>query len=224
MSGVRGALPVVATLVAMAISITGFAANPAAPPAKQYVADCGRYSGTSLLDCSCVEREAPRLIAENKGAPADVIFDRAATACPSRTAKELSGIDPRYRNHTFDERRELRKFALDFVAELDAMDENAAVARIVATPWNSDLLSRMPMHKAQFEQNVRGVLARRAARGKLTNRRVVVIGTNYVLVDARAEKPIPNVPPEAAYEAAEVVKFTWSASGKPELAEYDFSQ
>jgi hypothetical protein len=224
MSGVPGALPVVATIIAMALSLTGFAAAPVAPPANQFVADCGRYSGSSLLDCPCVVREAARLAAEDKRAPADVIFDRAATACPSKTVKANDGMDPRYRHHTFEERRALREFALDFVGELDAMDENDAVARIVSTPWNSALLSRMPTARTQFEQRVREVLASRAASGKLTNRRVGAIGTNFVTVEARAEKPAPNIPVEAAYSAVEIVKFTWSASGKPELAEYDFSK
>jgi hypothetical protein len=51
---------------------------------------------------------------------------------------------------------------------------------------------------------------------------VARIGPDYVAVDARAETRVPGVEGEAAHAAQEIGKFSWSASGDPELAECDF--
>lgn len=221
MFGVPGMFRVVATLVAIALPLAVFAAAPAAPKVNQHVADCGRYSGSRLLDCQCVEKETARLSIAEKSAPSDVVFDRAAAACPSTSVKSAQD-DPRYRHHTFEERRAIRKLALDYIAELSASSETDTVVRILSTPRFAAMLTTMPTMRAPFEQRVRDVLARRAARGKLTNHRVAVIGTDYVTLDARSDTRVPGVEGDGAYAALEIVKFSWSANGAPELADYDF--
>ena len=214
----------IAAVVAIALPLASFATAPAARSVKQHVDDCGRHGAPRLLDCPCVEKEAARLIGADKAAPSDVVFDRAAAACPSAVVKAngLGAGDLRFRHHTFEERQAIRRIVLELVAALDAGSENDAVARIMGTPWTAALLNRMPAARPQFEQRVREMLARRAARGKLTDRRVGIIGAMHVEVEARAERPQPGVAGDAAYAAVEIVKITWSANGEPEFAEYDF--
>lgn len=223
MSGVSGVVRLVALLLAVALPLAGLAAAPPTRTVKQHVEDCSANGAALLLDCKCVEKETTRLIAADKSAPWDVVFDRAAVACPSARVKaDTATGELRYPQHTFEQRQALRRLALEFVAALDAGSEDDSVARIMATPKMTAAANQMPLYRPQIEQRVRELLARRAARGKLTEHRVSKIGPNYVLVDARAERPVPGVPGEAAHAAQDVVKFAWSASGKPEVADYDF--
>ena len=215
---------VVAATVAIAASIMSVAAAPTTQSVKQHVEACSRYAAARLLDCPCVEKEAARLIGADKAAPSEVLFDRAAASCPSAVVKAngLGVGDLRFRHHTFEERQAIRRIVLELVATLDADSADDAVARIMGTPWTAALLNRMPSARPQVEQRVREMLARRAARGKLTDRRVGIIGALHVEVEARAERPQPGVAGDAAYAAVEIVKITWSANGEPEFAEYDF--
>lgn len=212
-----------AALVIVAPSLS-FAGAPTERSAKQHAEACSRYAAARLLDCPCVEKEAARLIGADKAAPSEVVFDRAAASCPSAvvTANGLGVGDLRFRHHTFEERQAIRRIVLELVAALDADSADDAVARIMGTPWTAALLNRMPSARPQVEQRVREMLARRAARGKLTDRRVGIIGALHVEVEARAERPQPGVAGDAAYAAVEIVKITWSANGEPEFAEYDF--
>lgn len=221
MSRVPLALRLIAAAVVFALPLPSTAAVPTTRTVKQHVEDCTRNGALMLLDCQCVEKEATRLIGADKSAPWDVVYDRAAAACPSARAKAQIG-DPRYRQFTFEERQAIRKVALDFVAILNAGDDNASFARLMATPRLIDAVSRMPFMRPQIEERVRGELARRAARGKWTDHRISMIGPDYVLVDARAETRTPGVEGDAAHAAQEVVKFEMSASGAPVLVDYSY--
>jgi hypothetical protein len=223
MSDARFVIGVVAALIAIAAPITGFAATQNTPSVKQHVDTCSRYAAARLLDCPCVEKEAARLIGANPASPSEVVFDRAAAACPSAVVK-ANGItgDLRFRHHSFEERQAIRRMVLEFVAALDAGSTDDAVARIMGTPWTAALLNRMPTARPQMEQRVRDVLARRAARGTLTDRRIDMIGAMHVQLTARAERPLPGIEGDGAYAAVEIVKIDWSANGEPEIAEYDF--
>jgi hypothetical protein len=223
MSDARFVIGVVAALIAIAAPITGFAAAQNTPSVKQHVDTCSHYAAARLLDCACVEKEATRLIGAHTASPSEVVFDRAAAACPSAVVK-ANGItgDLRFRHHTFEERQAIRRIVLEFVAALDAGSTDDAVARIIGTPWTAALLNRMPAVRPQMEQRVRDVLARRAARGTLTDRRIGMIGAMHVQLTARAERPLPGIEGDGAYAAVEIVKIEWSANSEPEIAEYDF--
>jgi hypothetical protein len=214
---------VFAAVVAITAPITGFAAAQTTQSVKQHLETCSQYAAARLLDCPCVEKEAARLIGVDKASPSEVVFDRAAAACPSAFVKAnaVTG-DLRFRHHSFEERQAIRRMALEFVAALDASSADDAVDRIMGTPWTAALLNRMPTARPQMEQRVREVLARRAARGKLTDRRVDMIGAMQVQLTARAEQALPGIEGEGAYAAVEVIKIEWSANGDPEVAEYDF--
>lgn len=223
MSDVPVVVRVVAAVVAIAAPILGVAAAPTTQSVKQHVETCSQYAAARLLDCPCVEKEAARLLGADKASSSEVVFDRAAAACPSAVVK-ANGFtgDLRFRHHSFEERQAIRRMALEFVAALDARSTDDSVARIMGTPWTAALLSQMPAARPQMEQRVRDVLARRAGRGALTDRRVAMIGALHVQVTARAERPLPGIEGEGAYAAVEIVKINWSANGEPEVAEYDF--
>lgn len=220
------ALAFVALIVAFFVAApAGRAAAPAATalpaPASMLGEDC-RRNGPTVLDCVCVEKEAARLLQAAPRSPLDEVADRAALACPSHIVKRQAPDDPRYRQPTLEQRVVLRRIALEFTALLDAGRNDDALARLVATPTVKTLIERMPGMREQFELRMRDLFARRAARGSQSDRRVVLIGPNHVIVEARATVPQPGVVGPSALTTQDVVKIEWSATGAPELGGYDF--
>lgn len=209
------------TLIAMSFAMGSVAAQQSAGSAGEYAQDCRRNGSDWLLDCQCVGSQYDRMLASSPGLQPDVIFDRAAAACPSARVKANPG-DPRYRHHTFEERQAIRRIALDFAQQLDGGRTDEVIALLAATPQTAQMLQAMPGFREQFEQRMREVLARRAARGKLSQRRVVAIGADHAIVQARAEVAAPGIDGPDAHVMQEVIKIAWSASGEVELSGYDF--
>ena len=213
--------PVVSRCVAVVLLLASSSAV-AQKVGEKFGDECRTHASASLTDCVCLEREAAQLQARDRTQSFEVVFDRAAAACPSRSVTTAGPNDPRYRHHSFEQRQAIRRIALEFTAALDSESAEQIIARLEATPTTARVLQMMPAMRAQHDERIRGLLERRAARGAQTNRRVVTISTDSAIVQARASVPVPGVPGESAYVTQEVVQISFSDAGMPKFGGYDY--